>query len=139
MSKSIRRNYEDLMNAELSPIKKNIRIVNRRFPVNFFNVEESRKLYSSTSTNPSDLAPVPHQVPLQNYDSNRRRDSLTARDSMRLTQEEDLILGVISTTRKMKRVLRKHSLELKNSMNMKNNPEFELPPLTVRKGVSTAF
>ena len=40
-----------------------------------------------------------------------KRENFTARNYRE--KEEDLIMGVISTTRQMKRIIRKHSLELK--------------------------
>lgn len=115
MSKSLKITYKELINEDISPIKKSIKIVNHKFPVNFFS---NRKVHSSASTNPSERAGGSHELGKGNYE-NRRIGRNNFRENA-FNEEEDLIQGVISNHRKMKRVLRKHSFELKKSMNFKN-------------------
>ena len=49
-------------------------------------------------------------------------------------------MGVISSAREMRKVIRKHSMELKKENKPKRDDlGLELPPLVLRKGVTTAF
>jgi hypothetical protein len=74
---------------------------------------------------------------------------MTAREN-RVEKEEDLILGIISASKEIKRVIRKHSVELRRKENemMELLPKFlhkksiqrdvELPPLLLKKGLTLA-
>ena len=48
-------------------------------------------------------------------------------------------MGIISTTREMRRVIRKHSISLKREERYKENVGVELPPLKMRKGKTSVF
>lgn len=57
-------------------------------------------------------------------------------------QTMDLLRGVIATSQEMRKMIRRHSLEMKKENNNYQVPEHyrvELPPLMLKKGVTTAF
>lgn len=132
----------ELLDGFPSPPKRTIKISNHKFPRDFFNPKNQHKLHSSTSIvrNESDM-PVTRQytpqVELSKYEG-VRRENVTPRDVR--SREEDLIMGVISSAREMKRVIRKHSIELKKENKPKREDlAVELPPLLIKRGVTTAL
>ena len=54
--------------------------------------------------------------------------------------DEELIMGVIFTAREMKRMIRKHSIEIKKeSVGKRAEIGIELPPLVMKRGNTSAF
>ena len=54
----------------------------------------------------------------------------------------DLLRGVIATSREMRKMIRRHSLEMKKENNNVREIEqyrVELPPLMLKKGATVAF
>lgn len=49
-------------------------------------------------------------------------------------------MGVISTAREMRKMIRKHSIELKKDKNNKHEEmAIELPPISLKRGITTCF
>ena len=126
--------------AEVSPIKRNIKITNQKFPPGFFPHEE--RLLASKMMVSRALPQTHHELRSSNLRiGNRKREMSTAleyRDEKKDVDEE-LILGVISTARQMRRIIRKHSTELKKGgRERKASIELELPTI-IKRGNTTAF
>lgn len=75
--------------------------------------------------------------------SDRLSETREARKSVRGMNEGnsmDLFMGIISSTREIRKSIRKHSMELRKETKVENAENFvELPPLLLRKGVTAAF
>ena len=80
-----------------SPSKINVKITNNKLPPDFFNLKLRSKLTFSTPI--SRMEPQTQREPriVNKNNPEVRRENVTARDKRE--KEEDLIMGVISTTR----------------------------------------
>jgi hypothetical protein len=138
---------------DISPnLKRSIIISHQKLPKDFFPQKFSLKREFSITNPRTNL--LSQKIPrnFSNIESNpetSRRESMTAREN-RVEKEEDLILGIISASKEIKRVIRKHSVELRRKENemMELLPKFlhkksiqrdlELPPLLLKKGLTLA-
>lgn len=104
-----------------SPSKK-IKIQNNKFPVNFFlGKNTDKKMIASTPIVRKQSRT--HQE-LRNKNQNRVGLSIPRRQMSTALQNKDnddeLIMGVISTAREMRQMIRKHSLQAKRDKKSRN-------------------
>ncbi len=115
-----------------SPTKNIIKISKGRLPVDFFNDSQNQTTPFSSRNRHATKTGSWQRPSLELPKKIDRRQSATARDS-REDKDTNLIMDVIETSRNIKRVLRKHSLELKRAEKHSNEREFQLPSILWKK------
>ena len=136
----------DLIDEMPSPIKRKVKIYARKLPEDFFLMRNSTPMKRNDVQTQAYSRKIPVLERLsQTRDLNMRVGSLTARVREDEDKTMDLLRGVITTSRQMKKIIRKHSLQMKkqnqyqNQYNIIDNYRIELPPLMLKKGVQSVF
>lgn len=141
----------EIVDQSLSPNKRRAKIFTKKLPEDFFQLRRA-PLQSERSSINSDR----NQIHTQNYQrkapeieriSETRELSLRKGElSGRLMPDQsatlNLFMGIISSTREIRKSIRKHSLQLKKDSKFNCNIEnikLQLPPLVIKKGASTNF
>lgn len=118
---------------ENSP-QKNIKISNNRLPADFFGKIKMRSCNSSAKgSGRRQFSKQLNRIPLKiSTTSRQNKTSIEMRH-----HDEDLILGVLTSTKQIKKVFRRHSIEIKKEKKLKQYQiDSLLPPLMMKKGKS---
>lgn len=113
---------------QLSPLRRRAKISNKKLPEDFFLLRRQDPV----------ARPQLHTQALPRRSCERERVSETRESSLQrglCSNTMNLILGIISSGREMKKAMRKHSVEMRKE-NSESELRLELPPLLLRKGVT---